>query len=242
LSPVKYSIILFKLKANIMTNKHVIKHLLQPVNPADNARWREFLQSVRDDIMWKPNFDGFLSGLDRNFGNFGGELKEPSAQIWTSTLPKPEVNILLEEGSLQHYFDRDIYLLEHFELKPRNWNYASRAEYQFMTGREKLLTAKTLEDETYIAELRQAQNQHILAVQQQGGIAGHLKPKSVDQMFATLAELKWMNLTGKIYYCRIRHEGFGDVAERHVIFAFIQDTVFMKVFILEGGLKIGMIV
>lgn len=226
-----------------MANKDVLNNLLQPVNPADNARWREFLNGVREDIMWKPHFDGSLIDLDHNYGNFGDELEEPSVQIWTNILPRPEVNTLLNEGSLQDFFERDIYLLDLMELKPRNWDYASLLELRFMSGRERVCIAKFVGNEPLVNELRVAQNQLIQGIQQQnaGRLAQYLLPPNIDAILDRIEKQPYMALTGKIFLCRIRHEGLVKETERNVIFAFIQDTVFLKVFIKEGGLEVGAI-
>lgn len=224
-----------------MANRNVLNHLLQPVDPADNGRWRAFLNTVRDDIMWNPNFDGFLGDMDRDFGNLGGDHAEPSAQIWTSTLPKPEFNMLLKEGALLHYFDRNIILLDHMELQTRNWDYANHAEYQHMNDRERLITAKFLKDKAYIAGLRQLQGQRTQAIQQRGGIRSLFKAKPINKIVAILKAKPWMYLTGKIYLCQIKHEVFGEVTIRNVIFAFIQDKVFMKVFVIKGGLELAVV-
>lgn len=227
-----------------MANKDVLNNLLQPVNPADNARWREFLNGVREDILWKPHFDGALIDFDHSFGNIGGELDEPSAQIWTCILPRPEVNTLLNEGFLQEFFDRDIFLLDYMELKPRNWDYASLVDPRFMSGRERVCIAKFVGNEPLVNELRVAQNQIIQEIQQQnaGRLAQYLLPPNIDTILDRIENQPHMALTGKIFLCRIRHEGFVKETERDVIFAFIQDTVFLKVFIIEGGLEVGAVV
>jgi len=194
--------------------------------------------------LWKPHFEGSLIDFDYSFGNLGGEPEDPSLQIWTNTLPRSEVYMLLKEGFLEEFFDRDIYLLDHMELKPRNWDYASLVEPRFMYGRERVCMAKFVGNEPLVNDLRVTQNQLIQGIQEQnaGSLGQYLLPPNIDKILDRIEKQPYMALTGKIFLCRIRHEGLIKETERNVIFAFIQDTVFMKVFILEGGLKVGAVV
>ena len=73
-------------------------------------------------------------------------------------------------------------------------------------------------------------------------MARSLNGRSIDQMIEEMDRIPAYKMTGRLLLMKIRFEKMQVNDESYLLLAFIQDTVFQKVFIKEGGLKVGAIV
>ena len=225
-----------------MTNADIFKKLLKPVKPADNPFWENFLKTLREDVLWTPNSRGLFEDLGFWYSGLNPEITKPSLHIHTSPFPNANFFELLEDREQVHESGFRIHPLERMELEFRDLDYRDEVQYECLNNGQAIGVSYFLGQEEEIARFRQVEGERDESLNDLRRMARILKGRSIDQMIEEMDRIPAYKMTGRLLLMKIRFEKMQVNDETYLLLAFIQDTVFQKVFIKEGGLKVGAIV
>jgi|GEM_PF-3440066 len=213
-----------------MTNAEILGNLLQPADTEKQSAWEVFLKTVDATILWYPSAENDLSDLNYRFPDLYDEPAAPSAFIHTGCLPTMEVCQWLN-GQDSFFFENTCAeLLDQTELRPRNWDYASKIQYPFLNRVAAAYLANKYQHEETLGIIRKKQP---IRKPDTSKLTGFLLPQNHKDIFKTIGNDIRTGYIGKIYLLKIR---IADVIQ-NILFAFIDDLVFQQVFIAEGGLR-----
>ena len=189
-----------------MTNAYIFKKLVKPVKPADNPLWENFLETVREDVLWNPHSNGTFEDLGFHYSGLSPEFTEPSLHIHTSAFPNLNFLELLEGRELVHAPQFRIYPLERMELEFRDLDYRDEVQYECLNNGQAIGVSYFLGQEEVIARLRQMEGERNESLNDLRRMARILKGRSIDQMIVRMDRNPAYKMTGKLLLTKMRFE------------------------------------
>ena len=224
-----------------MKNADILKRLFSPINAEGHQFWHDFLKQVNDDALWEPNSDGTFHHLNYKFSLFDKNVSEPSFHLVSASIPNQNVFELIEGRKVFLSPNVIIKPMESIELIPQGWDYTDEVKFEHLRFGEALSISFFQDNEKVV--------DHLLEIA--GGLMGKANDKFRDEpnfisgklreIVEHLAKNPWARLLGRIFLLKVALDEGSELIHKHIIAAFLQDTVILKLLVVEGGLKLGVI-